>query len=247
MRQDEFRKMHALQGTHWWFQGRRRLLFDLVNRLRLRDALVLDAGCGTGFAREELERAGTVIGLDSSPEAVSLAHGDSGSGACVAFIERTPFPDDTFDLISAMDLLEHIEDDERALREIHRVCKPGGYLFVTVPAYQRLWSSHDEALGHRRRYSAREIARRLRSAGFRIRKLSHTVTSVLPLAAAYRCVRRGSVRSESDLSPALRPVNFGLTILARAESWIAWRTGLPLGLTLFVLASKESADPEASK
>ena len=235
MRPDEFSKMRALEETHWWFRGRRHLLRNLVGRLGLRDALILDAGCGTGFARGELSKAGTVIGLDTSPEAFAP---ESDSPGCIALIEQAPFSGATFDLIVALDLLEHLEDDEQALREIYRVCKPGGHLLVTVPAYQWAWSRHDEVLGHRRRYSAADLAEKVRRAGFTVRRLSYTVTSVFPPAVVYRLLRRRS-RAGSDLFRVPEPANCILGALMKIESRLVWNVSLPFGLTVFLLACKQ--------
>lgn len=249
MRPDEFSKMRALEDTNWWFRGRRYLLRGLLSKLGLRDALVLDAGCGTGFAGGELRRAGTVVGLDASAEALDGSEAKL-DGACVASVERTPFGDEVFDLIVAMDLLEHLEDESRALREIGRICRPGGYVFVTVPAYRCLWSRHDEALGHRRRYTRPQIVSRLREAGFATVKSSYFVTTVLPAAAVFRMIRRwfGRESTGTDLFPVPEPFNAVLSAIMRAESGLVWSVGLPFGLTAWVLARKgESDQPPAAR
>jgi len=237
MRLDEFSKMRALEETHWWFRGRRHLLRNLVERLGLRDVLILDAGCGTGFARGELSKAGTVIGLDVLPEAFAPESGDRVMG-CVALVERAPFKSAAFDLIVALDLLEHLEDDEQALKEIYRVCKPGGHLLMTVPAYQWAWSRHDEALGHRRRYSAADLGGKVRRAGFTVRRLSYTVTSVFLPAMAYRFLRRRS-GAGSDLFRVPEPANCILGALMKIESRLIWNVSFPFGLTVFLLARKQ--------
>jgi len=240
MRADEFSKMRSLENVHWWFGGRRYLVRGLIRRLGLRNPVILDAGCGTGFARRELAEAGTVIGLDACEAAFTPQADSHQVGGCIALIERAPFAHDTFDLVVAMDVLEHLEDDGPALREIHRVCRPNGYLFVTVPAYEWLWSRHDDALGHRRRYSAAELAAKVREAGFAVCSSSYLVTAVFPCAAAYRILRRRSVQEPvtSDLFPVPRPLNFILKLVMRIECWLAWRMNLPFGLTAFVLARK---------
>jgi len=219
------------------------LLRSLVERLPLWDALILDAGCGTGYARGELGRAGTVIGLDASPEVFAQQSGDRVMG-CLGLIERAPFKETVFDLVVALDLLEHLEDDEGALREIYRVCRPGGHLVLTAPAYQWVWSRHDEALGHCRRYSAADLAKKVRSAGFTIRRLSYMVTAVFPAAAAYRLMRRRS-RAGSDLFRVPEPVNALLGALMRLESRLVWNVSLPFGLSVFLAAQKEPGGHEA--
>lgn len=242
MRSDEFARMRALQDSHWWFAGRRLLLRSLVARLGLCDSLILDAGCGTGFARDELSRAGAVVGLDSSREALR-AWGDATARlCCLASVERLPFARGVFDLVVALDVLEHLEDDSIALSEMERVCKPGGYAFVTVPACPRLWSSHDEVLGHRRRYTMGDIVSKIRDAGFSVQKASHIVTGPFVPAALLRMARRRRAPLSSDLAPVPEPLNSLLILWMRLEVALAWRTGLPFGLTVFVLARKGVAD-----
>ena len=240
MRTDEFAKMRLLEDTNWWFRGRRYLLRNLIRGLKLRDALILDAGCGTGFARGELSRGGAVIGLDASLEAIAQGLGSGSITNCIAYAQSTPFPSDAFDLIVALDLIEHLPDEMPALREMHRICKPGGHFFVTVPAYQSLWSKHDEALGHYRRYTVPGIVARLKEAGFQVRKSSYVVSSILPAAAAFRVLRRkfGRESEGTDLFPVPEPFNCLLSLVMRAECRLAWNAKLPFGLTACVLARK---------
>lgn len=243
MRREEFEKMRSLEGIHWWFQGRRCLLRGLLERLSLSNAIILDAGCGTGFAANTLKSAGTIIGLDVSREA--LIPGNKNEIPCVGSISAIPFEDNTFDLAVALDVLEHLEHESKALLEVYRVIRPGGYLFVTVPACRRLWSGHDIALGHFRRYSVRELNGLLIKAGFRVRNLSYAVAGVFPVAAVYRMLRPkpNCGDAESDLFMIPRPLNSLLCCLMRIESWLAWRMCLPFGLTVFALAQKtESLD-----
>ena len=238
MRADEFAKMRSLEDTHWWFKGRRHLIRSLIRKLGLRNASILDAGCGTGFAGRELGQAGKVISLDATEAALGP---DFKGTACIASIEDTPFPDETFDLIVALDLLEHLADDQPALREMYRICKPGGFLFVTVPAFQSLFSSHDSALEHYRRYSAADLKGSLSKGGFRVERLSYTVSSVFPLAAVYRILRRNKAGTDSiatDLSPVPEPFNCLLSLVMQAETWLGWHVRLPFGLTAFALAVK---------
>lgn len=243
MRADEFSKMRALQDTHWWFRGRRGLLRGLIRKLALSDALMLDAGCGTGFGGSELSRAGTVIGLDASVEAFAGTPVSGASASCVALAERMPFASDTFDLVVALDLLEHLDDDMAALREMRRVCKPGGYLFITVPACKWIWSRHDEVLGHRRRYSRAELAEKASGAGFAVCKSSYAMTALFPAAALYRLLRRAVPgRGSSDLFGVPKPVNALLGALMWLESRLVWRAGLPFGLTAILLARREQGE-----
>lgn len=239
MQTAEFEKMRALGGTHWWFLGRKHLLRALLGSSVGPKPLILDAGCGTGLAEDVLSGLGDVIGMDIAPEALWDRGTTSPESLCGASISSAPFPDRTFDLVVALDVLEHIEDDATVMRELYRVCKPGGRLLLTVPAYDWLHSAHDEALGHYRRYSTHRIGRLMREAGFRPVKLSYCVTAPLPAAVAFRLARRlfGS-RGGTDLSEVPRPLNSILTAIMRVEAALLRRVNLPFGLSVVAIGKK---------
>jgi len=240
MKYEEFDRIRSLEQIHWWYKGRKYLLEKLKEVLKLHDSLILDAGCGTGFAGRSLAECGTVIGLDASRYAF-----DESSSAeinCLALIDEAPFPDNTFDLVVAMDLVEHLDNDQSALDEMHRVCKDGGYLFITVPAYQRMWSAHDVSLEHKRRYSLNDIAAKIRRSGFDVVKSSYFVSTVFLPAFIYRMMKRKSTAS-SDLAPVAKPINALLASIMMLETSIVWNIGLPFGMTAFVLARKPSGVP----
>lgn len=237
MKAEEFDSIRRLEDTHWWYVGRKRLLRHLIDRLHLHDALILDAGCGTGFAGKQLAKCGTIISLDSSLD----AFGDATDipNRCLANMDKAPFPDDTFDLVVAMDLLEHIDDDMTAIGEMYRICKKGGYAFITVPAYRWMWSAHDEALDHKRRYSLSEIVGKLRMSGFIIEKASYFVCAAFPVGLIHRMLSRNSPPS-SDLTPVPAIPNAVLKSIMRGEAWLAWHLRLPFGMTAVVLARKDA-------
>ena|SRR5947209_1439904 len=139
----------AVDEHHWWYRGRRRVIRAELDKLVLPpDARVLDAGCGSGRTLQELADYGTVSGIELSEEAAELARARGIGEVRVGRLEELPWDDDTFDLITCLDVIEHTPDDVVALAELRRVCRPGGWLLVTVPAYQALWSLHDEANHH---------------------------------------------------------------------------------------------------
>ena len=155
------KEMLAVDEHHWWYRGRRRIIRAELERLPLpRPARVLDAGCGSGRTLQELVRYGEVTGIELNEEAAELARSRGLGEVRVGRLEELPWPDQSFDLITCLDVIEHTPDDRPALAELHRVCRPGGWLLVTVPAYPALWSLHDEANHHYRRYSRAVAARR---------------------------------------------------------------------------------------
>ncbi len=239
MQTAEFAKMRALGGTHWWFLGRKHLLRALLGPIIGPDALILDAGCGTGLAGGVLLGLGTVIGLDIAPEALCDRAPGSAESLCLASVNPAPFADETFDLVVALDIIEHIEDDSAVLNEFYRICKPGGRVLLTVPAYGWMYSAHDEALGHFRRYTASEVGRLMEDAGFRLVKVSHCVTAPFAAAAGFRFIRR-VVRSRggSDLFEVPRPLNSILTGIMRVEAALLRHMNLPFGLSIVAIGKK---------
>ena len=145
----------AVDEHHWWYRGRRRVIRAELDRLPLpAGAHVLDAGCGSGRTLVELVRyGGEVSGIELDTDAAELARRRGLGEVQVGRLEELPWDDATFDLITCLDVIEHVPDDVAALVELRRVARPGGWLLVTVPAYQALWSHHDEANHHYRRYS----------------------------------------------------------------------------------------------
>jgi SAM-dependent methyltransferase len=167
----EYRKMYELEGKYWWWVGRRRILRTILNKLSLGSIVILDVGCGTGANLSCLRDYGTVTGVDISESAIDFCKKRGFNNVVQGDAEKLDFEDNTFDLITALDLLEHL-DDNRALGEFHRVLKPAGYLVVTAPAFDFLWSQHNEALHHKRRYTRGGLRNVLESHGFVIEKLS---------------------------------------------------------------------------
>src|SRR3989344_4017825 len=165
----EYKNLADRENFFWWNVGRRRILKDVVTRhMDSRGAKILDVGCGPGGNILFLAEFGEVTGLDSSDEALSFARGRGFSRVVKGDGGALPFSDGTFHLVSALDVIEHIKDDERTLGEMFRVLKPGGLLLMTVPAYPWMWSEHDEALHHMRRYRAGELRTKIKNGGFLI-------------------------------------------------------------------------------
>jgi len=163
--------LRELERTHWWFRGRRRILLAALARAEVRAASVLDVGCGAGTHLAWLgERfAGARrVGIDLERAPLRFCRDDGGHRVCQADAARLPFASGSFDLVTALDALEHVEDDAAALRECLRVLRPGGALLASVPAFRSLWGSVDELGHHHRRYRRRELRARIEAAGFEV-------------------------------------------------------------------------------
>src|SRR5437764_9896055 len=141
MDQRLMKAMLDVDDHHWWYRGRRQILRAELDRLPLPlGSRILDAGCGSGRTLEELRHYGEVQGIELDPEAAAVARSRGCGEVKTGRLEELPWPPDTFDLITCLDVIEHTPDDRVTLAELRRVCKPGGWLVVTVPAYQALWS-----------------------------------------------------------------------------------------------------------
>lgn len=242
MHSHELQAMITADEHHWWYRGRRRILRAVLDELPLPgDPWILDAGCGSGRTLDDLGRYGRACGVDVSQAAVDAASG-RGHPVRLAPVEELPFASGTFDLVTCLDVLEHTPDDRRTLRELLRVTRAGGHLVLTVPAYPRLWSAHDEVNEHYRRYTRRTLSVAAGDAGWNLVRVTHFNSLLTPVAAGVRAVhRRMDGRSELRLTP--RRLDGLLELPSRAEA-AAIRRGmrLPVGLSfLAVLSSPVSA------
>lgn len=243
MNPDEYRTMYELEEQYWWFVGRRAIVGSLLSGLtnHLDRPRIIDVGCGTGANLTLLEQFGDVIGLDSELLALSFCQQRQHNLLVQASATALPFADASADVITALDVLEHLEDDVGALSELHRILRPGGYLLATVPAYQWLWSEHDEALHHKRRYVARELRRKVEGAGLQIVKLSYAISAVLPIIAAFRLAQRLRPRTGEPKTAHIRlprPLNQLLVTYLRGEAFTLRFASLPCGVSLVCMAQK---------
>ena len=236
------KRENEIAETYWWFVGRRAIVESMLRRFAKRSRVAVDVGCGTGRNMQLLSNySDCVIGFDFSRVAVSLAASQGHRVAC-ADCNAMPLADASADLLSALDVLEHLDDDMRGLREFHRILKDNGLLLLTVPAYRFLWSEHDEALWHRRRYVASEIHVKLTCCGFRVLKRSYGVFFAFFPILFYR-IFRGlfpkdplAPRASHVILPA--PLNKLLTGLLKIEGWMMGALNLPWGTSIIILAHK---------
>jgi len=240
--------MLELDDRHWWYRGRRRIIRAELDRLPLRPgARVLDAGCGSGRTLEELGRYGEVFGIELDPGAAEVARGRECGEVRIGRLEDMPWEDGHFDLITCLDVIEHTPDDRVTLRELRRVAQPGGFLLVTVPAYQGLWSMHDVANHHYRRYSRSRLCAAAGEAGWRVRRVTSFNGLLLGPAAAVRLAERRRLRQPNpDYKPELTLgpewLNAALEQPLRLEArWLSRGRALPAGLSLLAVLENPSS------
>jgi len=243
MEQALFQDMLELESEHWWLLGRGELLTSLVTseceRRGGRVERLVDVGSGTGAILQRLSAlAGEAVGVESDPVPLRMS-AERGLDVRDGRADSLPFSDESVDVLTAFDVLEHVPDDVAAAREFHRVLRPGGSAVVSVPAYQWLWSSHDVVHGHRRRYTSGSLAEALRAGGLHVRRLGYFNAWLLPAAAAVRLAGRIARRPPaSDLARVPSRLNAVLLRILRSERSRVLDGGFPAGLSVFAVADR---------
>ena len=236
---------HRTRADHWWFRARRRIFAALLDRCAKlpNKARILDVGPGSGVNLPLLTARGDVTVLDRDPSSAAACR-SQGTSAVLGDAQYLPCGNDSFDLACALDVLEHLDEDRAALRELWRVLAPGGTLLLSVPAWQILWGRQDVLSHHKRRYRRAALETLLVEAGFEIERLTYFNFLLAPPILALRFLGRPFLKSsvrrgKSDFDV---PAPLGLDVLLeRAFAWEArWvpRRNLPFGVSLLVLARK---------
>jgi len=237
-----FDVMAQQAATHWWYRARRALLYGVLERAGVRHGRILDAGCGTGDNFVVLDRFGDAVGTDLSGYALRRAPLGAAGGTRVAVATATHLPvvSGALDLLVSMDVIEHLDDDVLALEEYRRALRPGGQLLVTVPAYQFMWSHHDEWAAHRRRYRRRTVCAAVAAAGFEIVCSTYFFSFLVPPAFVLRRtpLRRLVRTTDDEVGAASPPVDRVMSWMASIERWAALRWRIPFGLSILVLARR---------
>jgi SAM-dependent methyltransferase len=229
-----------VEADHWWFVGRRRLFSRIIARQGIGpDADVLDVGTSTGTNLRMLRELGfrNVVGVDNSPDAIRFC-AEKGLGSVrLGDVCALPFPDQSFDLILATDIIEHVDDDAAALKELRRVLRPAGMLLLSVPTFEMLWGLQDDVSHHRRRYTMPQLVSKLRGCDFvPVEHFYFNYILFLPILLARRAMRVLPMRfdSENQLNPGW--LNRVLSPLFRFDVWSAQHMHPPFGVSALVLA-----------
>ena len=226
-----FAHMAATEATHWWFVGRRSVIDAILDGIDLpADGAILEAGCGTGGNLATLARRGHITAFDPHIDALAFAQNrhpdvDIRQGALPS---ELPYDDASFDLVAALDVLEHVEDDRSSAHALASLVRPGGWLLVTVPAHQALWGSHDRRLHHRRRYGRQQVLDLFADCDVDLVRVTPFNIVLSPIAIVYRVGERMlgvDLGNQERLLP--RPINATLGSLFRLESELV-RRGVPI-------------------
>lgn len=237
-----YHKFYEIQKVHWWFKSKKIIVCELIE-LHKRGGIInqiLDVGCGSGLMLNALSDYGTVYGLDESELAVNF----SNSLGCATVVKgslnlRNPFGNKKFGLITALDVIEHIDDDISALVSIKGMLSQDGFAVITVPAYQFLWSPFDDINHHRRRYTLKMLEEKLTSAGFKIIKISYFNFFLFPLAIISKLFNRISNRSGiSDLEVPPRYINWMMAKIFQLEKIFLKKINFPFGVSLVAIVEE---------
>jgi SAM-dependent methyltransferase len=234
-----YQRMAEIDGHHWWFVARRRIITNLIARRAATRAplRILEVGCGTGSNIAMLRAFGGVEAIEPDGPARALATERTGApiqGGCLP--DGVTLADGAYDLIVLLDVLEHIPDDVGALAALRPKLAPGGRILVTVPAMPWLWSAHDVAHHHQRRYTWSALSAALAAAGLKPRHRSHFNSLLMPLIVLARWVGRLAGREGGDDAMPSTGVNRLLTGIFGMERLWAGRLSVPFGVSLAVVA-----------
>jgi SAM-dependent methyltransferase len=235
--------MYEFENYHWWFVARRHLIVYLIKSLKIQFPTILDVGTGTGGNLMMFSKLGKSFGIDACDQAIELCNKRELENVIQCPIERIEYEDRTFDIITCLDVLEHLPDTVGALLELKRILRDDGKIIITVPAFKILWSQHDEALCHFRRYERSSLSDDLREVGLKIEKMSYFFFASFFVVAPIRIMRRfliskqGKIHSDTTTLPP-KLLNEFLKLLFRIEAKISVNFGLPFGTTLYAIVSK---------
>lgn len=247
MKSSEYSKMADAENFYWWHVGRKKIINKQLKKavtIAPQSTRLLNIGCGTGGTIPMLSKFGSLDNVEVSQEAIDICRDKGFSNVKKIDGIKLPFKDNEFDIAVALDVLEHIEDDSGALKEWHRILKKNGRVFITVPAYQWLWSEHDESLHHHRRYTLSGLHKKLNRAGFRVQKRTYAIVFSFPLIVGYRFIKSilpkkkgGKLATSYVFLP--NSVNLFFIWLLSIEAWLLQYINAPFGTSLLIVAEKK--------
>ena len=238
--------MYEVEGSHWWFAGRRRILESFVKAIVAKlntgeppPPRILDVGCGTGANLEMLAGFGAAEGVDVSDAALAFCRARGLTKVRLGAAERLPYEDNSFDLVTALDVVEHLDDDAAGLSEMRRVLRPGGRALLFVPAFMWLWGVQDDVSHHRRRYTLPQLKERVRAAGFEIERATYAnVTFFAPILAGRLLMRATGARPASENNINVPALNGVLGHIFGAERFWLRHLNFPFGVSAVCVARR---------
>jgi SAM-dependent methyltransferase len=243
MQQHTYAIMNRVEDSHWWFVGRRLILEsflkEIVQKLKKQNPKILDIGCGTGANLEMLAQFGESEGVDVSDDALEFCKA-KGLKAHKGLAEKLPFADESFDLVTALDVVEHLDDDIAGLKEMNRVLRKDGRALMFVPAFMFLWGVQDDISHHRIRYTKRQIVERVRQSGFEIERATYAnITFFAPILTGRALMKLTGIKPESENNITIGALNGFLGKLFGAERFWLKNFNFPFGVSIVIVAKKK--------
>ena len=233
-------KILSYENNHWWYHGRRDMITKLLNGYNNKTA-ILDIGCSGGALLRILKKKGynDVVGIDISKESIKQCKKKGLKNVHVMNGAKTSFDTEQFDIIIASDILEHIKLEEEALKEWKRILKKNGKLLIFVPAFNSLWSNHDNIYRHYRRYTKKSLRKSLSKVNFKLEKVSYwNFVSFFP-ASLVRFLQRYSTKENEDQLYDINPYFNELIIkILKFENYLLTKGNFQIGLSVFAIANK---------
>jgi SAM-dependent methyltransferase len=243
MQEHTYSIMYEVEGKHWWFAGRRRIISAFVEQvcrdIGKRRPRILDVGCGTGANLQMLANFGVAEGVDVSTEALEFCRARGLSRVKQGAAEMLPYEDASFDLVTGLDVVEHLDDDIAGLREMYRVLRPRGRALVFVPAFMFLWGVQDDVSNHRRRYTLGQLKQKFTEAGFTVERATYAnITFFAPILLGRVLMRLFGWRPASENNINIGALNGLLGRILGAESWWLRRLSFPFGVSIVCVARR---------
>jgi len=235
--------LYAVEETHWWYVGRRRIIQYLVEKicttLNNPNPRILDVGCGTGANLKMLAAHGRAEGVDISSQAVDFCRERGLDSVRLGAAEQLPYENGFFDLVTALDVVEHLDDDVAGLREMRRVLRRDGRVLLFVPAFMFLWGVQDDVSNHRRRYTLPGLLKTVEAAGFSVEWSSYAnISFFLPVLAVRSVMRWLGLRADTEYGINISPMNGPFSRLFAAERFVFKRGTLPFGVSAVCIARR---------
>lgn len=241
--------MAQLDNLHWWYRGRRQILEKYIERSAYlpTDARILEIGCGTGHNLAMLAKFGSVDAIEIDDASRVIAEGRLGREIYASSLPGLPdISRNAYDMIALLDVLEHVEDDVAALRSMADCLKHGGKILITVPAHPWMWSNHDVANHHHRRYTRKSLANCLTKAGLRFDQINYFNSLLFPIAVTQRLAAKVFGNESRDDTTLPGPINNIFESVFALERYAIGRFPLPPGLSLATLVEPASATSVSS-
>jgi SAM-dependent methyltransferase len=244
MKEDFEKKYHDVEKAHWWFKSRRNYIHGLLKNAP-KNSRILDIGCSSGILLNELHHVGfskdNLFGIDISGKAIANCKENGLENTFVMDAQNITL-EEKFDIIIASDCLEHLQHDDVAIKNWRELLKPGGQLYVFVPAFMSLWSNHDVVNMHYRRYTSEELNEKLLSANFTIIKSGYWNFFLFIPVYCYRGISRMFKKQQKsddgDIHISNTVVNALLTKLVSFENTLLKSIRFPFGVSTFCIVKK---------